>query len=440
MRSASVLAALTVALGTSCHRSHQTGPAPRVASPALAHGEPRADAVDLVGLGLSPDFPTDLPSSPRHPDAVRFAWRAFVAANWPALAGQRGEPDRSRAIGQPGSTVWESWKRPFEVFLSDGARPADWEQYGGAVPPECQGAEPTSKFMFRVSKSLVDSDNPVFERNRQAIGGTLTDQHGLLARYELAFNKPSFDYIVNNTLYNVQGQGRFAGPVAFEDGTMEVKAAWRQFTAKDSPAIRARYYQQQAYIYIPASGSQPAQCTLQAVGLVGMHVSRKTPSRPQWIWATFEHVDNVPPFGTETPGSVAYSFNDPSCPPSRCRPNKSTEKDDKPTGVPTQVTRVVDIGSDAAAANPGWQRKLAGVPGSPWQYYQLIDVQWPSKPRQMPFGSPYPGLVANTTMETYVPESSCLKCHSTASTRADRPSDYSYLLAEAHEASTGGQP
>jgi hypothetical protein len=29
------------------------------------------------------------------------------------------------------------------------------------------------------------------------------------------------------------------------------------------------------------------------MGLVGMHIAVKTRSSPQWVWATFEHVDNL---------------------------------------------------------------------------------------------------------------------------------------------------
>jgi hypothetical protein len=93
------------------------------------------------------------------------------------------------------------------------------------------------------------------------------------------------------------------------------------------------------------------------------------------------------------------------------------------------VTRRSNIGALAQTANPLWQKALAGaVTGSPFAFYQLIDVQW-----QLPGRSqPTPLLLANTTLETYVDESSCLNCHSTAKTASgNRPSDYSFLLGEA---------
>jgi hypothetical protein len=247
-------------------------------------------------------------------------------------------------------------------------------------------------------------------------------------------NRVIFDAIVAGQLYNTEGQER-APSVSFPSGVMEVKASWRQMTDADPPSLRARYLRKSAWIYTPPFGNQPATCVHGEVGLVGLHITQKTPSRPQWTWATFEQVDNVPPAPDPT---VPLSFNNPSCPPDQCPPNKSTEQNGVPTGKPTQVTRVVAIGQAAAQANPIWQEALrSAVPGSPFQFYQLVDIQWPQTPTQWPMGNPTPGLVANTTIETYVVESSCVHCHFTARIVSDRlSSDYSFMLAEAK--SSGG--
>ena len=136
-------------------------------------------------------------------------------------------------------------------------------------------------------------------------------------------------------------------------------------------------------------------------------------------------------------GTLPYSFNNPACPPSQCVPNQSTEKNGKPTGIPTQVTRVVNIGAAAQQANSHVAGRVARRRWltSPFQYYELVDMQWPQNPRQPPAGNPTPGLLANTTMETYVVESSCLNCHYTARTASGKlSSDFSFLLAEAHAA------
>src|SRR5271157_2371476 len=41
-----------------------------------------------------------------------FAWRAFIALNWPSKleATERGVPDREQSLGDPGKRVWETFK------------------------------------------------------------------------------------------------------------------------------------------------------------------------------------------------------------------------------------------------------------------------------------------------------------------------------------------
>ncbi len=390
---------------------------------------------------LSPTPLTDLPPNPTQADAVNFAWRSFVAVNWPALPGQRGIPDWKKKIGQGGDVVWNTWKSPGEVFLPDGGKPAGWNQRGDSLPSACRsaGAELGAYVLRRVTKVPGNSDNEAMRRAKEAVGGTLTDQHGNLVRFDVRLNKVEFDNILGRAYYNTQGQDS-AAVIQFPAGVMEVKAAWREMTDSDTPQIRSRFYRRAAWIYTPASGMQPPSCIQSEVGLVGLHIAEKTASRPEWTWATFEQIDNVPPF--TPPGSAAapgvrtlpYSFNNPACPPSQCVPNQSTEKNGRPTGIPTQVTRRVNIGMAAQQADPLWRAALRkAVLTSPFQYYELVDIQWPQTPPQRPAGNPTPGLLANTTMETYVAESSCLNCHYTAKTASGKlSSDFSFLLAEAH--------
>jgi hypothetical protein len=409
-----VPAALVLLLAMAC----QTGRPPvGVASPP---GAPT----------LAPAVPSDLPAGATSDDAAVYAWQSFVALNWPALTGQRGVPDRTRTIGQPGDVVWHTWKAPEEVFYPDGRQPPPWQEYGGMLPPECAaaGARAGDYLLRRTAKA--DTTASLVESIEEAVGGTLTDQHGNLARFDIRMNQPMFAAIVAGAYYNQEGQD--AAPyISFPSGVMEIKAAWREMTAGDPPAVRARFFRRPAWIFTPPLGPDPATCAKGELGLVGLHITQKTPSRRQWTWATFEHVDNVPPGVNGWPGP--FSFNDPGCSPQDCPPNQSTEQNGVPTGRPTQVTRFVPIGPAAAAANPVWQQALrAAVPGSPFQFYQLVDIQWPQTPAQPPFGNPTPELVANTTMETYVAQSSCLNCHYTAQTASGKLSaDFSFLLSEA---------
>jgi hypothetical protein len=392
-----------------------------------------AAAAQSPAPALSATVPADF-SAPTQAAAVTFAWQSFVALNWPALAQPRGAPDLDKTIGQPGAVVWNTWKAPEEIFYPQAQAPPPWNEFGGSLPAECTsaGANAGDFTLQRISKVPGGSSSSVLRDMKQVVGGTLTDQHGHLARYEVRVNQTIFDAIVAKQYYNRAIQDQ-ASAISLPTGVMEVKAAWREMTADDTQAIKARFFRRNAWVYTPASTPQPATCEKGEVGLVGLHITQKTPKRPQWAWATFEQIDNVPPFGASQPDpgrTLPYSFFNPACPSTQCVPNKSTENPNgQPTSTPTQVTRRVNLGAVAQASNPQWQAALANaVPGSPFAFYQLVDIQWQPSPN----AAPAPFLIANATLETYVAQSSCVNCHSRAKTASSaRSSDYTYIMAEA---------
>ena len=69
---------------------------------------------------VSPDRIEDAPSikPDPYPDFDNFAWRAFIALNWPSLTdpAHRGVPDRAKTLGDPGPRVWETFKARYELF------------------------------------------------------------------------------------------------------------------------------------------------------------------------------------------------------------------------------------------------------------------------------------------------------------------------------------
>src|SRR5262249_52458509 len=87
-----------------------------------------------------------------------------------------------------------------------------------------------------------------------------------------------------------------------KNGSIEIKTAWRIIdrNAGDDPS---RYYTQNAFVAVAGdlvSGGS-GFCATATVGLVGMHIIQRNPIDknnakllPEWIWATFEHVDNAP--------------------------------------------------------------------------------------------------------------------------------------------------
>src|SRR5262249_31419296 len=89
-------------------------------------------------------------------------------------------------------------------------------------------------------------------------------------------------------------------------GSIMVKAAWRIKTDKDDAS---RYYATAAQIY----NSQTKTCAPATVLLVGLHIAHKVDPFTEWVWSTFEQVDNVPPDSDISPKPApppnGYSFN-----------------------------------------------------------------------------------------------------------------------------------
>jgi hypothetical protein len=432
-----------------------------------------------------------------------FAWQEFIGLNWPAVSGQRGIPDPNAGpadFGSPGAsapTVWETYKSKTEVFLPGAATPNPWNSPPPA--PACSTSAPGVRELLArrgvpVLSVLSAFGDFVLNEAQQASGQWLADQAGNLIYYDIKVNKDEFDSIVANGFYNgtVQSQtaatgvnptpggqyqvklpaGCNAGSCpnngSAQVGAIEMKAAWRILT---DPSQSKRYLTAQAVLV-----DRVGACTSATMGLVGLHIIHKTASQPQFIWATFEQVDNVPPGSSST-------FNNPGCQcekviPAGCGVSPTTFQNCSsgqtqgqacsanvapqtfpPTATcpvyPIQVTRKRPIANNSTdpvvATNAAAQAMLtASNPKTVFQYYQLIDVLWSTsaqdsysdKPNQpgptvplsisgaAPDATALP--VANTTMETYVQGTTCLTCHVSATVPASNyASDFSFILGDA---------
>jgi cytochrome c len=368
-----------------------------------------------------------------------FSWQEFFALNWPADPKMRGLPDVNKKIGDPGPRVWETWKEEYEVYLPGGARPKPWNDRE-PIPDAC--ADGATKVFFRTQKidDVVDSTLQAAAATG-TLPATLTDQKGKLVRYEIRLNKVLFDYIVQHRLYNANVQ-TLEKSIEMPDGSVLIKAAWREVT----PDEEKRFHTVTACVCDKDKTGKMLNCRRQRMGLVGFHITQKTPFAPQWVWSTFEQVNNVP--GSAATG--AYSFNNPSC--VDCPANQQT-----PRGTPNQMVRSIPIPNrepdcadstqdvdNVSRLNDDVSKALAGA-NSVFQFYELVNTQWPV-PQSNNAGQPEtaftvrPLELGNTTMESFVqPTSSCMGCHSTARTvNANRfvSSDFSFTLNNAQPAQT----
>lgn len=386
---------------------------------------------------LSAKIPGDVSATANTTDIDTFSWESFVAVNWPA--------DGIGVIGAKGDNVaaWQFWKQDTDVLVPAGQTPIAWKT-ASPIPAICtQPAPPGTRILTHSTKrgELGNFKTPG--------NGPLIDQNGNYVRFEILLNEPMYDFILQNNLYSTFGQTNYnpGGVVAFPSGVQNgavgavmLKIAWKIMGVGDDPT---KFHTSLAYIFDP--GATP-KCDLKQVGLVGMHISHKTTNAPQWVWSTFEHVDNAPVSGNTL--NPHYNFNDgkaannpPNCGASggTCNLVPSGTWDPN-TGVktPVQLVRLSDVTPTAKIENANFIAALKAVNAkSVFANYHLIGTQFPTDITSTgdPSGVPRPLFLANSTMETFLQgkaprvSSDCAGCHVLATMSDQRTSDFSYILA-----------
>lgn len=436
-------------------------PSAPTASPSTGEGAAAATGQPT----LSPAIPFDVtvPNSPpptlqslQH-DFDLLSWQTFVAMNWPVLP--NGQPNKSQSPGQHGdnATVWETWKDSSEIFLANGAPPAPWgapTAPPSTLPAACRGLwKPGLRVLSQVGKT----PNVLTESIQPFNTGPLIDQNGRYARFDILVNQSMFDTIVANKLYNKAAQKNITS-VVFDCGdaakqlvgAIMVKSAWKILSPAEIKS--GRFHTLQALIYTPPSTNPPIKenCEPATVGLVGLHIVHKTSGAPQWVWSTFEQVDNCPTEGlaANKAGYNFYNKNTPAAPINTPPPRPWDPNTTEPPARRPQIVRTAALDDATQKLNAAWQASLRAVnPTSVWQYYELISTQWPtapapgcdvatSAPANMS-GAPAPQFLANTCLESYIQgkvpntSSSCIECHLNATTTTAAFSDFTYLLQRA---------
>lgn len=399
---------------------------------------------------------------------MQFSWQDFLALSWPPLpidpnnttSQARGVPDGSQLPGQSGDnpTVWEQDQPNWYLFQPNNPPPVAvngnsygaWNQY--ATLPSACGPQKTPPPRILSSLSKFDAMPGV----SQAFSAPIIDQNGYYARYEIVLDYPAFNYVNSNQFYLLSSVTNFASnnPGGFSfpvqsgniPGATFIKASWKTLSAAEINS--GRFHTAQAFLFTPAaSGLNPTCAGPVTVGLVGLHIVHKTTDFGNYIWETFEQVDNTPA-DPSNPGPTppqGWSFYNPSssttpntmpnCPngnpiSSSCDFQPTSSHLNDKTGGPTQIVRLNPIPKSPnqqalSQINSAMQSALKAInPNSVWQYYELVDAQWQTtSPPQtcanatsfFPTGSAPSGFVANATMETYHQAgssgSSCMTCH-----------------------------
>lgn len=407
---------------------------------------PSCNCGTLINVAFNSDIPGDSKLITGQTQADCFAWWEFVTLNWPT--------DSDESFGQPGSTnlvQWETYMNREVLLSQDGSPPPPWGDAQKApdhLMALAKSAPSGMKVLYRQSK-LDKSESLVVSETGQAFPNNLPNwlgaQNGTNLWYEVLVNKDEYDFIVKNKFYNADNQYNYVKDGKVIDfprgnskgivGAIELKASWMEVPDPDAPKWD-RYKLSKAWLIDPDS-----QAGREAtVALIGLHILHKTESQPTWLWATFEHVDNVP---GSNPKADAYNLYSPDPRvhqvnvPANCgkNPNKQdrvytidTVANKPPTyylcegagPVSMQVRRVIPIDTDAKAVNKLLQNYIAtNFPGSVWANYELVNMVWSTTPQnkqnnQVPQGvkSMQPLIpVANSASETFIQTATCLDCH-----------------------------
>jgi hypothetical protein len=390
-----------------------------------------------------PSLPKDVAGDQSNCDFHRFMWQSFLYLV---------QPDES------GSNVreFETFMPAYGVFVGPGETPAAW----GSVPKPayCQGVNPPDAgYLFSNLTLQAGSDLPL-------IDASLNDVF-----YGVSVNEAAYRFITGCDLYKAQCALTLAPDLltpggmavvdipakypalAFPDQAIELKTAWKILT--DEEIASKTFYTTQGAV-LSSGGDCRENVTL---GLVGMHIISKTPTHPEFIWATFEHKNNAPDCtapGAQPPLGGEWTFFDANC-KGDCSTNEYVKGKTTqvcrmhPWGDPTVGVFPNNLNCDSVpppgyicdpdvqdyiikpntenlkALNASVTAMLQGLPDDDpnrlWANYELVGNVWTIDGVLPPNLQTQRGSLssANTTMETYVQNgeanvtnpNNCFSCH-----------------------------
>jgi hypothetical protein len=425
-------------------------------NPAKPSGQPCSDLPNDVNFKeLQNGYSTLLPVCQQPFDD--FSWQSFVALNWPLTDLSKPRP-------------WEDYADPDQIF--NGAVLKNIRQTTAAQAKLTAAQSQKVKILFRMAKrQLLAGEH--FSQFLEATEQPLIDRNLNFALYEEHVNPVWVTYVTQSACQNMTpptpclntnaGQTAFikAGnsvdfPAGFykDDakglggslGAMEIKAAWRILDPSKGDRLD-RFYTRVADIYMDAEHTvnhKPLVVKNVTIGLVGFHINTYTTDGRGSVWSTFEQEDNAPPQGKAEPRTYSFYNNACSSCPLNTPPAKIGTEQNYLWGTTapyaqryatsgqygTQVTIVNAFYPETEDTNARWHQLM---PNTVWTHYRLIGSQWVNGevPKQG-----IPPVLANSTLETYVPQqsSSCITCHSSATLNpAPQPqADLSFLLSHAH--------
>lgn len=284
--------------------------------------------------------------------------------------------------------------------------------------------------------------------------GILVDQDGRAVYYASHVNDAFYQFVRTNRLYLREEYLRWPDAVGFPVRSMELKSSWK---IVDDDTNTDGYFSTTALIHPLVCADGGDNCVGKDVQvdtsvvqeakvvLVGLHVVGVVEDHPEFIWSTFEHIDNAPNLNGKEPTSPDpvsnrdFAFYAAATAAKDCnQSNKDSVRLDVATQTlspHTHAFRDFAFGggdsadeADIKGLNDSVHSQLAA--DSVWKNYRLVGSVW------FPSNSLAPGLtgpkiqrlvqgskrVSNSTIETFTQalsgnpkrEQNCFACHDTA--------------------------
>ena len=334
---------------------------------------------------------TDADRSLALTNADEYAWRLFMYLNRQAAAGAAGVPDASKPsianYDDDRDAIWETWAlssgldldtsvRPFkilanysEVFKNPATMPAKWEDLPRGTNRPKILSEDFKGLLTLLEPAGLRSPGPGGFRILIAPIGSNP------AEDESRMNKSTYETVRSQGLFSVEGIEAAASKAAtlhqnslvtFEQGSKEVKARWIHLADCDnnpSCADKKRYH----WRTVPRNGVS------EIWGLVSLHIITK--DLPNWFWADFGHIDC-----DEGKGACA-------------------------------AFRAETPLRDSTTLNSGGVRK--GTENTKWSFYRLRGTE-----TDFVTSNGIDAVLSNPVIEAGFQRSSCLTCHSYATSAA----------------------
>jgi hypothetical protein len=385
----------------------------------------------------------------------RFMWQSFAALVQPS-----GD-----------ALAFETYMPNYGLFVAGAAQPpTPWGQ--APLTPCAQAALVGAKAASGKTRAAKSEATPlVFSSITKQAGveQPLRDEAGHDVYYGIAVNQTAYQWLTSCDLYRhgcaAQLASRAGGvdlikkypQLSFPAGAIELKTAWKVLTPAEQQL--GTFYSVQGVI--EPDPRDPSTCQLAQLGLTGLHIVSKTPSHPEFIWATFEHRNNAPnctELDAKPPLDGGWTFFDKAaydqCTAASCTnayvkgqaalvcrehpwgdSNIGRYPDGNDCSVnPNQLICQASVQAALAANTAAMQAINAGAASAiqassgfakVWANYELVGNVWAVGGVVPPIAQVRGGSLsaANTTMETFVQNgqagvqnpTSCLTCHNMVS-------------------------